>query len=112
MCIVDCICRIARDIGGVFNLVRVAYSQIHYYYCSTSPHVCNFVGGVSFSTLTVERAPCLPCYGPFTTVIDQRCEACNVNLEVRAWEYSDCISVMHPVCAEVCICYLCELNTG
>jgi len=71
-----------------------AYSQIHYYYC------CNFVGGVSFSTQTVERAPCLPRYGP--TVIDQRYEACNVNLEVRAWEYSDCFSFA-SMCAEVCV---------
>ena len=70
MYIVDWIYRIARDIGGVFNLVRVdsqVYFQIHYYY---SPHTCNFVGGVSFSTQTVERAPCLPCYGPSTTVIE------------------------------------------
>ena len=90
--IVDWMYRIATDIGGVFNFVHVdsqGYSQIHYYYCSTSPHSCNFVGRVSFSTQTVERVPCLPCCGPFTTVIDQRCEACNVNLEVRAWEYSD-----------------------
>ena len=80
MCIVDCICRIARDIGGVFNLVRVDSQATPKFIIITAQrhHVCNFVGGVSFSTLTVERAPCLPCYGPFTTVIDQRCEACNV----------------------------------